>query len=293
MLSLLHDAAFEVLGFLGAFATIGAIGFRYGVLVSADRGGDPVPATVTRPAARLAAIIGLGGALLATAMFIHGAAEHAAAHGQTLSQALGTTDALVPLALVLAATVAFAVASLGTQAAWPIAALTTLAFALRKLSSGKWQGMINPLHILGGSLWIGTLAILVIAGISAALSATIPTDQRAPIVSRWVNAFSPLALASAALLGVTGVITAVRHLKYVSALWTTPYGFALDAKLCAVAAVVALGAWNWRRLKPICHTEPGAQQLQRAARAELTMAAVVLVITGILVSVPSPKLPGH
>jgi putative copper export protein len=291
MLPLVHDAALELLGFLGAFATIGAIGFRYGVLAGADRLGDPVPDSVTRPAARLAAIIGLGGALLATAMFLHGEAERAGDHGQTLMQAVATVKVLVPLALALVATVAFALASLGTQAAWPVAALSTLAFALRSLTSGKWQSMVNPLHILGGSLWIGTLAILIIAGVSAALGATIPADQRAPVVSRWVNAFSPLALGSAALLGVTGVITAVRHLKYVSALWTTSYGFALDAKLCAVATVVILGAWNWRRIRPICHTEPGARQLQRSARAELAMAAVVLVITSILVSVPSPKLP--
>jgi putative copper export protein len=291
MLPLLHDAALEWLGFLGAFASIGAIGFRYGVLLGADRLGDPVPSVITRPAARLAAVIGLGGALLAATMFVHGEAEHAAEHGQTLMQALGAPHGFVPLILILLAALAFAIASIGTQAAWPIAAIGTLAFALRNLSSGKWQSMINPLHIVAGSLWIGTLAILVIAGVSAALGSTLPTEQRAPVVSRWVNAFSPLALGSAALLGVTGVITAVRHLKYVSALWTTTYGFALDAKLCAVASVVALGWWNWRRIRPICHTEPGARLLQRSARAELAMATVVLLITGILVSVPSPKLP--
>jgi putative copper export protein len=291
MLSLLHDAALEILGFLGAFATIGAIGFRYGVLLNADRLGEPVPPPVTRQAARLAAVIGLGGSILATAMFIHGQAERAADHGTTLANALTTTATIVPLALVLVAAVAFALASTGTQAAWPLAAITTLAFVLRNLATGKWASMVNPLHILGGSLWIGTLAILILAGVSAAIGTTVPADQRAPIVSRWVNAFSPLALSSATLLGVTGVITAVRHLKYVSALWTTSYGFALDAKLCAVATVVALGAWNWRRVRPICHTEPGARQLQRSARAELAAAAVVLAITGILVSVPAPKLP--
>ena len=44
-----------------------------------------------------------------------------------------------------------------------------------------------------------------------------------------------------------GVITAWRHLKYLSALWTTPYGYALLLKLALVAAVFSLGAWNWRR----------------------------------------------
>ena len=44
-----------------------------------------------------------------------------------------------------------------------------------------------------------------------------------------------------------GVITVWRHLKYLSALWTTPYGYALLLKLALVAAVFSLGAWNWRR----------------------------------------------
>ena len=291
MLSLLQDAGWEYLGIFGEFATIGALGFRYGVLAGADRLGEPIAENVTRRAARTAALIGLAGAVVATLMYVHGQAERAADHGQTVAQALATPQGLVPLVLVLVSALAFALASIGSAIGWPLAAIATLAFVLRSLASGKWQSMVNPFHILGGSLWIGTLAVFVVAGLSAALHTSMPADQRGPIVSRWVNAFSPLALGSASLLVLTGVITAVRHLKYVAALWTTSYGFALDAKLCAVACVVALGAWNWKRVKPICHTEPGARQLQRSARAELAMAAVVLAITGILLSLPSPKRP--
>jgi copper transport protein len=290
---LLHDIVMEYLGFLAEFAPIGALGFRYGVLAGADRLGEPVPDVVTRLAARTAAFIGLAGAVLAVILFVSGQAGDAADHGQTLLATLMTPGAAVPLALVIVSVLSFAAASAGIPAGWPLAGLTILAFTLRDIASGKWTKLVNPLHIIGGSLWIGTLAILVIVGLSVALGKSLPADERGPVVSRWVNAFSPLALWSAALLALTGVITAVRHLKYLAALWTTTYGFALDAKLCAVAAVFALGAWNWRRIKPICHTEPGARQLQRSARAELAMAAVVLLITGVLVSVPSPKLPGH
>jgi putative copper export protein len=291
MLTLLNDVITEDLGFLGAFATIGAVGFRYGVIAGANRSGEPVSDRVTQPAARAAAVIGLVGAVLATVMFVHGLAGDAADDGQTLGQALAAGRGVAPLGLVVVSVLAFALASVRVAAGWPLAALTTLAFALREIRTDKWPSIVNPMHVIGGSLWIGTLAVLVVAGLSAALSGSLPEGERGPVVSRWVNAFSPLALASAALLALTGVITAVRHVKYLSAMWTTTYGYALDAKLCAVAAVIALGAWNWRRVRPICHTEPGARQLQRSARAELAMAGVVLVITGILVSVPSPKLP--
>jgi putative copper export protein len=112
-------------------------------------------------------------------------------------------------------------------------------------------------------------------------------------VAVLVSRFSPLALGSAALLGVTGVITAWRHLKYWSALWTTPYGYALDVKLALVLCVLALGAWNWRRMTPRLGDESAAHTLRRSARAELSFAALVLLVTGVLVSLPAPKAPGE
>ena len=109
------------------------------------------------------------------------------------------------------------------------------------------------------------------------------------MVQRMVNGFSPLALSAFGLLAVMGVITAWRHLKRLDALWTTPYGWALCAKLVVVAGVLALGAWNWRRQKPQLGTEAGAVALRRSATWELVVASVVLVITSILVSLPSPR----
>jgi putative copper export protein len=83
----------------------------------------------------------------------------------------------------------------------------------------------------------------------------------------------------------------VRHVKYLAAMWTTPYGFALDLKLVAVAAVVGFGYWNWQRLKPRLGDETAARELHTNARYEIAMAGIVLVLTGVLVSLPSPKLP--
>jgi hypothetical protein len=53
--------------------------------------------------------------------------------------------------------------------------------------------------------------------------------------------------------------------------------------------VVAFGAWNWRRQRPRLGDEAGALALRGTARTELTLAAVVLVVTSILVSLPSPR----
>jgi putative copper export protein len=78
-------------------------------------------------------------------------------------------------------------------------------------------------------------------------------------------------------------------LKHVAALWTTPYGYALDAKLLVVAVVALLGAWNWRRVGPALGKDGGAQIIRRTASTELLFAALVLFFTAVLVSIPSPK----
>jgi putative copper resistance protein D len=86
-----------------------------------------------------------------------------------------------------------------------------------------------------------------------------------------------------------GIITAWRHLHKLSNLWATPYGITLIVKLVFVAFVFALGAWNWRRQRPTLGTESAASSIRRSSVGELTMAGIVLILTAILVSLPSPK----
>jgi putative copper export protein len=112
-------------------------------------------------------------------------------------------------------------------------------------------------------------------------------------VAEMVRRFSVVGLGSAALLGITGLITGSTHLNPLAALWTTPYGYALIAKLCVVMVVLVLGAWNWRRVGPALGSDGGARTIRRTASIELTFASLVLFVTAILVNLPSPKLPGH
>jgi putative copper export protein len=116
-------------------------------------------------------------------------------------------------------------------------------------------------------------------------------ERRGAIAADFVNGFSPLALSMGGVVVLFGAITAWRHLHTISALWTTPYGYALIAKLCFVAMVFALGAWNWRRQRPTLGSDTAAASIRRSSTAELSVAGIVLVITAILVSLPSPKDP--
>ncbi|HMJ19195.1 MAG TPA: CopD family protein, partial [Gemmatimonadaceae bacterium] len=72
-------------------------------------------------------------------------------------------------------------------------------------------------------------------------------------------------------------------------LWTTSYGVALDIKLVFVLIVLVLGAWNWRRVRPSLGGEGSELTIRRSARMELMFAALVLIATSVLVSLPSPK----
>jgi putative copper export protein len=157
------------------------------------------------------------------------------------------------------------------------------------LFAGKWLSLVNPVHRLMAGFWIGTLFVLVLAGLGTLLRDDRSKERRGRIAADMVNGFSPMALTCGGVLVLSGLITAWRHLTPFSSLWTTPYGWTLIVKLCLVAGVFALGAWNWKRQRPQMGTEGAAVAIRRSARAELVVATCVLVATAILISLPSPQ----
>jgi len=292
-----RDVLFQYVGFLSSYAMLGAIGFRYGILRSgiATAGGQ-AGAPLAGPfgsSAAAAARIGLVGVGLGVVSLVQGLLKHAASKHQTVAEAFGAGGATSIAAVVLLAVllVAFLLAWRRAAVGWPIAGVAGIALALHNLLGGRIAGMVNPLHILGGSLWLGTLFVLVVCGFGQMLQSSVPADEREQAVAEMVHRFSVVALASAGLLGITGVITSWTHLNPLAALWTTPYGYALIAKLCVVGVVAGLGAWNWRRVGPSLGKAGGALAIRRTASTELGFAALVLFLTAILVSIPSPKRP--
>ena len=291
--------ALEYAGFLAYFGIFGALGFRWLVLLrtsahqSADTTSGGAVGSSLQTAEVGAARIGLIGALFMLVNLYMAIARRAAEKGVPFTDVISASGSrlAVPIGFAFLFILSFAVAMKRVRAAWTIAALAGVAFALRNITSGNWAALVNPLHEVAASLWIGTLFVLVVVGLPAILRGSTSTEQRGTLVADMVGNFSPVAIGASLLLVITGVTTAWRHLKFVAALWTTPYGYALDIKLCLVAVVVALGAWNWRRMRPRLGTESAAHQLRMSATRELTFAALVLVVTGVLVSLPSPRLP--
>jgi putative copper export protein len=281
------DPVKEFIGFVALFFGAGAIGFRFFALsgwrIETDR-------AFYDDAAKRAAGLGLAGVILS---LILAAIElpSLAARRHLAVGAFVTSDAatMMEIGFLLLAVIGYLLAVAGVRAGWPLAAIGVIAGALRLVFLGQWSRLVNPVHSLAAGLWIGTLFVLVIAGLSALLRHEPIRERRGAIAADMVNGFSPLALTMGGVVVLFGLITAWRHLHRISNLWATPYGIALIIKLIFVACVFALGAWNWRRQRPTLGSEQAAVSIRRSSITELTIATIVLVVTAIIVSLPSPK----
>lgn len=142
----------------------------------------------------------------------------------------------------------------------------------------------DALHVMSAAAWLGTLAVLLVAGLPAALRSA--DGVRA--VAALVNTFSPLALVMAGVAVVTGGLNAFVHIAAISELWTTPYGRVLSLKVGLVVIAMTMGAYNWRVVKPRLGTDAATSHLKKAATSEIMLGALIVLITAVLVATPTP-----
>ena len=287
------DPPREIIGFLASYLALGAVGFYWAVLRPSLRAGGAGTAALADSGPR-AARIGLLGALCGALILIFAVLTRSHESGLSFTDTVilqrgGIIQRLILLSLVV---IGFALAAGRMTFGWCLAAVTTLWIQLNGLPavfSGRWFGIINPVHVLGGSLWLGTLFVMMVAGVGIAFASQVPQGEKDAAVATLVRRFSAIALTGAGLLGVTGVITAWRHLHRWSSLWTTPYGWTLDAKLVVVFFIFWLGFYHWRTAGPNLKSSEDVTMFRKTAWRELKLAGLVLIITSILTSLPSPR----
>ena len=154
---------------------------------------------------------------------------------------------------------------------------------------------LDVAHVLAMSAWIGGVVALLLA-LPAATRRLQPADRSRLLAAALVR-FSPLALGCVAVLLVTGTIQAIEHVGSWHALLHTGFGRAVVAKVVLIAALIALGGVNRRRVVGRLRALAGAAAapggaghlLRRALRAEVAIAVVVLGVTAALVSYPPPS----
>lgn len=295
------DALARASSFAGALVVIGAVPARALIRhVWRDPAHDPAREAALPRLARTAFYASLL-LPLAAAFALHDQAKALVDEGEVLTWAqyqlaLASSWAWVWKAQVAAALLAviawvpwrgrpFVGPSLAPVAALVLAATVPLMGHPRVIPLGATLGVLTgAFHLLGAGVWLGTLAHLaVIAWVG-------PFEGRVGRLSTLVSAFSPLALAGAACVGFTGVVTAWQTVGSVGALFTSTYGRTLLLKLGTMGAILALGAYNWRVAQPRLARGEGDDVFRRSAYVELTLGVVLLIVTSVLVALPAPGL---
>lgn len=285
--------------FVGLLALIGATVFRMLVLPRAREINPDIRARMEQRAA----VLGLA----ASVLVILGAFARIYLESEMMSampgmQTMSMTDMAMhtrwgfalrlEIGAALAALVSFALAARRLRGAWLVASIAAIVLAVTPALAGHAAAsprfaslMITSdfLHVLGGASWLGNLLYVMLIGVPIAL--TLEGAERWQAVASLVNAFSPVALASAAVVGVSGVIASWVHLEHLSALWQTAYGQVLLLKLALVAITLIIGAYNFRRVQPQLVSEGGSARLRRSAALELSMGFLILLVTGFLTGI--------
>lgn len=196
------------------------------------------------------------------------------------------------LGMAVVAFLSFALATRRIRGAWLVASIAAIVLAITPALAGHAAAsprltslMIGTdfLHILGGATWLGSLFTVMVVGVP--LSLTLDGIERWPSIASLVNSFSPIALASAAIVVVSGVIASWVHLEHVSALWQTAYGQVLLLKLFLVAIMLTIGAYNFRGVQPQLLTEAGSARLRLSTAIELSVGFLILLVTGFLTGI--------
>jgi len=144
---------------------------------------------------------------------------------------------------------------------------------------------VDGLHLFGVATWIGGLFHLrLLLGSLARDPVTIATA---------VRRFSPFALGSAGLIIATGLFSALQYIGSLTALFGTPYGLTLVAKLLLLIPLLTFAAVNFLILRPALqhtkqHDDPLLRRLTTTMQGELGLGLVILLLVGALTALPYP-----
>ena len=297
--------------FTGLLLTIGVVAFRQLVLRFLRRKEDPDSPMLSDAEHRAARIGHWAAGSLFVFLVLRLFAQSVAMHGTVgmfdsglvaamLGKTLWGRGWLLQLVAITIAGFGFHRAknaiplSLPSRRGWIFATVGVVLLAFTPGLAGhaaaapKFPGLVlfaDGLHVIGGGGWLGSLAIVLFAGIPAALA--LPEPERGPMVAELVNAFSPIALMFAGVVVATGVFATWIHVGTIPGLWQTNYGRTLLIKLALLSVVALTGAYNWLRVKPALGRVEGALRVRRSAMVEIGVGILVLLVTAVLVATPT------
>jgi len=183
------------------------------------------------------------------------------------------------------------------------------ALAVLHLVSLAWAGHASagtgayvPIHLVNDAVHLAVAAFWPggLVPFAALLVRLLKSEHAAVlgVAARLTRRFSTISLLAVAALAVTGSLNSVFLIGEIQAVFTTPYGRLLLAKLVLFAAMVCIGAWNLLVLKPkfVAEVQPenaanqnlAARFLLRNVVCEIGLGTAVFLIVGILGVTPPP-----
>lgn len=145
-------------------------------------------------------------------------------------------------------------------------------------------------HLAAMSVWFGGL--ILVAGLVPALMHSTAGTAQWRVATTLIGRFSRIAMASIAMLTVTGIYAITEHTTR-STLATTTYGLVVIGKVGLVAAIILVAALNraMLRRRAVGDTDsPGVTRAQtmllRGISAEVMLGVAVIGLTGLLTQLP-------
>jgi putative copper export protein len=114
--------------------------------------------------------------------------------------------------------------------------------------------MLDGLHLFAGGLWGGGLLALTCIVLPAVSKCA---NQRSLLLAALARRFATLASMALAVVLLTGLANAWVQVGTMRALWATPYGRTLLAKLFLVGLVILLGSVNHYFYVPLLQQQAG------------------------------------
>ena len=290
--------------FVALLSVLGALGFRHGVLPPLAARNVPTSDAADR-ARRLGQSILL---LYVVAAIVRLYLQSVAMNGRSAALDLealtpivtstmwgfGWTAGTIGAAMVLGG---WLVSRRSVAIGTPLALTGVLGMVMAPALSGHaatspnfiWSVTLDMLHVAAAGVWLGGLLMVLIAGIPEMLR--LPEGNRHAAVSALVHSFHPLALFCAPIAVLTGAGSAWINVGGPGDAWASDYGRLLALKIVLVGLVTVVGAYNSLRVRPTLSAAEGTgtRRFRVSGSIELTLGAVVLIVTTFLVVTPVPN----
>lgn len=145
---------------------------------------------------------------------------------------------------------------------------------------------LDAVHVVAAGGWAGGILMFAVAALPKA--GAVAEGDRTGVVRDLLRAFTPLALACAAILAVTGALAGWIQIRDLGLVLQSEYGVALIRKVVVVAIIAAAGAYHWRVAQPSIAADRSLNKLRVSLGFDVVLVLAVLVLTAILTGTAPP-----